>query len=149
MISLDPDFEMLELQRRKGRARGPAVVAVAEALPFRDATFDACIATLVMCEVDVPKEAAREVRRVLRAGGALHAIDHVASGSRIIRRLQRRLAPAWHRLTAGCRIDRDTLETWRGEGFDVKVFDDALGGVFVRYEARPSVTAPTRPKSSS
>ncbi len=40
VIALDPDFELLQLQRSRGRLRGPAVVAMGEALPFKDRAFD-------------------------------------------------------------------------------------------------------------
>lgn len=140
VIALDPDLELLKLQRSKGRLRGPAVVAVGEALPFQDEVFDGALATLVLCSVNDQLQVAREVKRALRPGGVLHAIDHVASKVPRVRRLQERLGPFWYHMTGSCRIDRKTLEALSAEGFDVTTHADALGSVFVRYEARPLMT---------
>lgn len=138
IVAVDPDFELLQLQHRKGRSRGPAVVAVAEALPFKDQSFDSCVATLVLCSVDDLQAAAREIRRTLQPGGSLHAIDHVASASARVRAGQEWVGPCWHRMTGGCRIDRPTLSVLRAEGFRVVEQDRALGDVFTRYQASPT-----------
>ena len=138
VIALDPDFELLQLQRSRGRLRGPAVVAMGEALPFKDRAFDSALATLVLCSVDDQHLVASELKRTLRLGGVLHAIDHVVSKASPVRRAQQWLGPSWHRMTGSCHIDRETLDVLRAEGFDVTTHDDALRSVFVRYEARLS-----------
>ncbi|HZJ50277.1 MAG TPA: class I SAM-dependent methyltransferase [Actinomycetota bacterium] len=140
VIALDPDLELLRFQRAKGRLRGPAIVAVGEALPFRNSAFDAALATLVLCSVEDQRRVALELKRTLRVGGVLHAIDHVASSALTLERLQQRLAPSWYRMTAGCRIDRHTVDVLQAEGFEVTHRDNALKGVFIRYEAAPRTT---------
>ena len=64
-------------------AMRPAVVAEAERLPFRDGTFGAALATLVLCNVIDDGQALTELRRVLRAGAPLAMIEHVRPESRI------------------------------------------------------------------
>jgi ubiquinone/menaquinone biosynthesis C-methylase UbiE len=49
----------------------PRVVANAAVLPFRDETFDAAVMAFMLFHVPEPSEAVREVRRVLRPGGAI------------------------------------------------------------------------------
>ena len=72
---------MLRRLERKARAQAPAATvlrAPAEDLPFEDGTFDVAVSTLVLCGVDDQPRALRELRRVLRPGGQLLFIEHVA-----------------------------------------------------------------------
>lgn len=50
---------------------GPRVLARAEALPFRDATFDAILIVLVLMHIRSARRALGEARRVLKEGGTL------------------------------------------------------------------------------
>ena len=68
VIGLDPAWDSL----RRARRRGPGVPLVqgsAEALPFRDGTFDTVVASLVFCSVADPARGLAEVKRVLRPAG--------------------------------------------------------------------------------
>ena len=51
--------------------------AVAEALPFRDARFDAVLASMVLHHLpsEARQQGFREMRRVLKPGGRLLAVD--------------------------------------------------------------------------
>lgn len=90
----------------------------AHALPLADASADAVLCTLVLCSVADPSRVLAEARRVLRPGGALVFIEHVAApeGTRLAR-AQRALRRPWGALADGCRPDRDTLGTIRAAGF--------------------------------
>ena len=68
------------------------VDAVADDLPFEDASFDAAVACLVLCTVPDQARALAELRRVIRPGGELRFYEHVArappaaaSGARVRR----------------------------------------------------------------
>ena len=135
LVAVEPDIEALRYRRAEGRARGVAVVARGEALPFRDGVFDSALSTLVLCSVDDQQRVAAELRRVVKPGATLSAIDHVLAGNRLLARLQRWGAPAWYRRTGSCRIDRQSLDALREAGFEVTVEATRLGGAFVRYRA--------------
>src|SRR5260221_14517100 len=65
LVALEPDRYMLEhLRRRAKQVRYPIeIVEVgAENLPFPDATFDAVVASLVLCSVADPARVLAEIR---------------------------------------------------------------------------------------
>jgi ubiquinone/menaquinone biosynthesis C-methylase UbiE len=108
LVLTEPDPGMARRLRR--RAAGiPVIEAGAEALPFRTASFDTVVATLVLCTVPDAEAAVAEIRRVLRPGGALLFVEHVRADEPRAARRQRRWARPWATVAAGCRCDRDTL----------------------------------------
>ena len=76
-VGLDNDPDLLAEARRRavGREALTFVAGNAEALPFDDATFDACRAERVLQHLAHPERAVGEMRRVLRPGGRLVLLD--------------------------------------------------------------------------
>ena len=96
------------------------VDGIAEELPLDDASFDAGVASLVLCSVDDPQAAAAELHRVVRPGGELRFFEHVRAATPGLERAQRVLdATVWPFLAGGCHTSRDTVATIRAAGFDV------------------------------
>lgn len=94
------------------------IAAPVEDLPFGDASFDAVVATLVLCSVRDQATALREIRRVLRPDGHFVFIEHVAA-TNLPRRLrwQRRVEPLWSRVSGNCHLSRCTAEAIETAGF--------------------------------
>jgi ubiquinone/menaquinone biosynthesis C-methylase UbiE len=69
--------------------------ADAEHLPFDDASFDTVVCTLSLCSVADERAAIAEMHRVLRPGGQLLLLDHVAATNRLLLALQR----LWEKIT--------------------------------------------------
>lgn len=91
----------------------------AEALDLPDASADAVVATLVLCTVPDPAKVLAEIRRVLRPGGRLLFIEHVAApAGTALRTLQRIVRRPWRWVAEGCCVDRDTAATLAAAGFD-------------------------------
>jgi len=65
----------------------------AQHLSFPDASFDTVVATLTLCSIPDDRAAVAEMVRVLRPGGRLVLLDHVASPARPVRTVQRLLDP--------------------------------------------------------
>ena len=118
VVGIDlPADSLRRARKREPRAR--LVRASAEALPFRDGTFDTVVVGLVLCSVGRPDIAVREIRRVLRDGGELRLLEHVRSTRPWKARLQDFLQPAWTAISGGCHPNRDTEATVLGAGFAV------------------------------
>ncbi len=123
LVVTDPEQAMLDrLVPRLARVHRGVDVSVkragADALPFPDASFDVVVATLVLCSVPDQAEALAEVRRVLRPGGRLVFLEHVAAEGRPSRLAwQHRVEPVWRRVFAGCHLTRHTAENIAAAGF--------------------------------
>jgi ubiquinone/menaquinone biosynthesis C-methylase UbiE len=82
--------------RAAWRARTTFLVADGSSLPFSDATFDAVLVYGVFHHLDDPGAAARDISRVLRAGGICFALENNRTVLRSLFELLQRLRPAWY-----------------------------------------------------
>ena len=133
VVAVDPSLDAL----RRAKRRAPSALllcATAEALPFRDESFDTVVFSLVLCSVPSPQAALAQARRVLRRTGSLRALEHVRSESRWQARLQDFVQPAWTRLTGGCHPNRDTEAAVRNAGF--RIDERRVNGNLRRLVAR-------------
>lgn len=122
LILTEPDASMrahLERRLRRGGRAAEVLGAPAERLPFDDGSVDTVVATLVLCTVDAPDDALREIARVLRPGGQFLFIEHVRSESPRLAAWQDRLAGPWQRFAEGCRCNRATVELIAASGLAV------------------------------
>ena len=123
LVMTEPDPHMAARLRerlateRTAAGRPSVIEAPAEDLPFDDGSFDAVVATLVLCTVDDPASAVAEVRRVLVEGGSLLYLEHVRSTSHRLARWQDRLQRPWGWFAGGCHPNRATDELLAGAGF--------------------------------
>src|SRR5437879_6185162 len=69
-VAVDPSLDALKRARHRAPTV-PLVRARAEALPFRDQSFDTVLSGLVFCSVEEPARGLAEVKRVLRPEGRL------------------------------------------------------------------------------
>jgi SAM-dependent methyltransferase len=121
--------------RRSGRA-ARVLDAPAERLPFDDASVDTVVSTLVLCTVDEPDVALREIARVLRPDGQLLFVEHIRSESARLAAWQDRLAGPWRRFAEGCRCNRATLELIRAGDLEIDELRQAS------WRGMPSIVRP-------
>lgn len=138
LILTEPEPGMRRrLARRLHRHGGAAriMAASAQRLPLPDESVDTVVSTLVLCTVDDPNSALREIARVLRPDGQLLFIEHVRAGSRFLAACQDVLREPWRHFAGGCLCNRPTVETMRACGFTVTAQHAVWRGM-------PSLVAP-------
>jgi SAM-dependent methyltransferase len=139
LVLAEPDLPMrARLERRLQRTGRAARVidAPAERLPFPDGSVDTVVSTFVLCTVDSPEVALREIARVLRPGGQLLFIEHVRSDSPRLAGWQDRLARPWCRFARGCRCNRDTARLIESSGLELVAIDERS------WRAMPPIVRP-------
>lgn len=124
VLAIEPEPLLREAaleEARKAPVEIDVVDAVASALPAEDSSFDAGVASLVLCSVPDQAVALTELRRVLKPGGELRFYEHVIAHKPWPARLQR-LADAtfWPRVGGGCHMARDTLGAIEAAGFEIE-----------------------------
>ena len=125
LVLTEPDPHMARRLRGRLHEEPPApsrvevVEAPAEHVPFDDESFDSVVATLVLCSVEEPGAAAREVARVLKPEGRFLCLEHVRGpeGDRVVR-WQDRLERPWGWIAAGCHPNRDTVAELDAAGLE-------------------------------
>jgi ubiquinone/menaquinone biosynthesis C-methylase UbiE len=132
LVLTEPEPGMRRTLTRKASRRALAARIVdtpAESLPFADASVDTVVSTLVLCTVDNPERALREIARILRPGGRLLFIEHVRASSRFLAACQDALLRPWRGFAGGCVCNRPTLELMRSCGFTVEADDRVWRGM--------------------
>lgn len=125
------------------------VRGIAETLPLADGSVDVAVSTLVLCSVEAPAGALREIHRVLKPGGRFIFVEHHgAPEGTWLRRIQRWIRPAWKWAADGCRPDRDTDELIEDAGFhrldmdrfrlNVPLVSPHVAGVAWKKEGEPT-----------
>lgn len=111
--------------------------APADDLPIASESVDAVVATLVLCTVPHPETALAEVRRILRPGGRLMFIEHVAAKGPIGRFFQHMFSPVWWACAGRCHLTRDTADAIEAAGFHIEQLEE------VRMPRAPFFVKPT------
>jgi ubiquinone/menaquinone biosynthesis C-methylase UbiE len=99
------------------------VSGVADQIPAEDASFDAGVASLVLCSVPDQTKALAELRRVIRPGGELRFYEHVVSNHPRRARLENFASHLWPRIAGGCHLNRDTGPAIERAGFSIESCD--------------------------
>jgi ubiquinone/menaquinone biosynthesis C-methylase UbiE len=127
VVAVEPEEHLRKIAEE---AAGDAPVSVsvvdgvAEQLPAADASFDAGIASLVLCSVQDQGAALGELFRVIRPGGELRFYEHVVATKPGVRRFQRVAdATIWPLLGGGCHLSRDTGAAIERAGFVIESSD--------------------------
>lgn len=121
VLAVEPDPYLRTLAQKAAAqvaVRIDVIDSVAEHIPAGDGTFDAAVASLMLCSVPDQHTALREVHRVLKPGGQLRFLEHMRATAPGLARVQQVLdATVWPRLFGGCHTGRDTAAAIRQAGF--------------------------------
>jgi ubiquinone/menaquinone biosynthesis C-methylase UbiE len=126
VIAIEPDATLRE-QAVAAAKSAPAPIQVveghADSLPAEDDSFDAAVASLVLCSVPDLTHALAELTRVLKAGGQLRFYEHVRSLNPALGLLEDLITPLWSRVGGGCHPNRRTAEAIERAGFTIDQLD--------------------------
>ena len=137
VVAIDLSPGMLERAQLKARNAGLPVglgLMDAQALGFKDSSFDVAVGTWVFCSVADPILGLRELKRALRPGGRLLLLEHVRLPG-LLGRFMDLLNSLAVRL-GGENINRDTVENVRRAGFQMEEARPILGGLVRLIQAR-------------
>jgi SAM-dependent methyltransferase len=121
VIAVEPE-PRLRARARAAAAGAPVpVVVIGEtAEAFSDGElFDAVVCSLVLCSVQDPAGVLRRMYSLLRPGGQLRYLEHVASAGGRGRWQRVADATLWPRLFGNCHTHRDTERSIVDAGFEV------------------------------
>ena len=126
VVAVEPEDRLRALAEQAATTAPVAVKVVAghgDALPFDDNTFDAAVASLVLCSVPEPRHFLAELRRVLKPGGQLRFFEHVRSANPLIGVIEDGITPLWSVIGGGCHLNRNTSAAIAAAGFEVDELD--------------------------
>jgi ubiquinone/menaquinone biosynthesis C-methylase UbiE len=92
-------------------------------LALDDASVDGALSTFTLCTIPDLDAALRELRRVIKVGGAFHFLEHGRSPDASVAKWQDRFDPLQQRLAAGCHLNRALPERVRAAGFCIDALD--------------------------
>jgi SAM-dependent methyltransferase len=121
VVAVEPEQRLADKAREAAAgARVPVAVDNRTVESFSAGEpFDAVVCSLVLCSVDEPDLVLQQLHSLLRPGGQLRYLEHVASGG-IRGRFQQLVdATIWPKLTGNCHTHRRTERSIRGAGFEV------------------------------
>lgn len=120
-IGLEPNEAMHGPLRRQAQRLGRTIElrrGFAHDTGLPDRSVDAVFSSLVLCSVREVERTLAELYRVLRPGGQLIVLEHVAAPRGTwLRRVQALARPSWVRLFDNCHPDRETAAAIEAAGF--------------------------------
>ena len=139
IFAVDLSGEMLNVAQKRAAQLSihlPFLLADAQALPFRDQSFDTVVSSLSTCTFPNPLAALRDMARVCRSDGKILLLEHGRSDREWFGRWQDRHADQFAK-PLGCHWNREPLELTRDGGLKVVKSQRSFFGIFHRIEAEP------------
>lgn len=123
IVMCEPDPHMRrKLEAKSGTAANVEIYdSSIQDLFFKENSFDAVVCSLVLCSVPDQQAALAQIRRVLKPGGRLVFLEHVAAEGKPNRlKWQRRIEPVWKHLMGNCHLTRRTEAAIEAAGFRIE-----------------------------
>ena len=109
-----------------------------EDINLADNSVDCVISTLVCCSVNCPHKSLHQAYRVLKPGGKLIFMEHVAAENNSKRlKWQNRINPIWKLISGNCHTNRETEKYIKQAGFSIQNIQKAS------MRKAPAIVRPT------
>lgn len=123
VVAVEPERRLAEhAQRAAAAARVRVTVSTDTVEQFMAAgnePFDAVVCSLVLCSIEAPETVLRQLHSLMRPGGELRYLEHIASADGRGRLQRIADATVWPRLFGNCHTHRHTEQSIVSAGFDV------------------------------
>jgi 2-polyprenyl-3-methyl-5-hydroxy-6-metoxy-1,4-benzoquinol methylase len=123
VVAVEPERRLAVLAEQAAAAAPVPVTVrtdtVEEYMASGSEPFDAVVCSLVLCSVDEPESVLRELHSLLRPGGELRYLEHIASSGARARLQKVADATFWPRMLGNCHTHRHTEQSIVGAGFSV------------------------------
>ncbi|XP_075055394.1 thiol S-methyltransferase TMT1A-like [Mixophyes fleayi] len=113
-LDLNPNFKTYlcksQAENDHLKYEGFLVASADNMTPVADASMDVVVCTLVFCSVPSSPAVLKEIHRVLKPGGAVYFLEHVActDESSWISFFQKVINPTWNLIFDGCSVRKTT-----------------------------------------
>lgn len=122
VLGLEPAARLMKMAERaagRARTRVTLITGSAEAMPIENSSIDTVVMTWTLCSIPDAMRALTEMRRVLKPAGQLLFVEHGLAPEESVRKWQKRLTPAWKRISGGCHLDRPIRALIQDAGFSI------------------------------
>ena len=121
VVAVEPEQRLAVIAREAAEKAAVPVIVTADTVESHQAgePFDAVVCSLVLCSVDDPDGVLRQLFSMLRPGGELRYLEHVASGGARARIQKLADATVWPRLLGNCHTHRNTEGSIVNAGFEL------------------------------
>jgi SAM-dependent methyltransferase len=124
VVAIEPEQRLAVLARKAADKVSVPVTVSTDTVeryagPAAGEPFDAVVCSLVLCSIDDPNDVLRQLFSILRSGGELRYLEHVASAGWRARIQRVADATVWPRLLGNCHTHRDTERAIAEAGFEL------------------------------
>ena len=119
---LDPSEELHDMAKKVASGLDLNVeflLSGAEEIPLLDGSVDTALITYTLCSIPEVEEAIKEIKRVIKPGGAMIFCEHGMAPDENTLKWQERINPYWKKISGGCNINRDIPNLIESAGFSI------------------------------
>ena len=119
---IDPNEKLLDYAHEAAEQKGwraDVRLGSGEDIPFDSNNFDTVVCTFTLCSVQDQRKVLKEMRRILRPGGALLFLEHGRAPDANVAKWQDRIEPTWKSVAGGCHLTRAITSPIGSAGFEV------------------------------
>ena len=122
IYGLDPSTQLCKKAIKKAKEMNIHVDFLfdgAEEIKLKSNSIDTVVITYTLCSIPDPKDALKEIKRVMRSDANILFCEHGIAPDIKVSKWQNRINPLWGKLFGGCSINRDIPKILNNSGFKI------------------------------